>query len=88
MPKIISSTTLRNDYNGVSSWCHETTEPAFVTKNGAGDLAVMSMDAYEQLVSRIALYEKLAEGWRDVQEGRVRPAQEVLDDVKQKYGLA
>ena len=54
MPKIISSTSLRNEYNDVSAWCHESAEPAFVTRNGAGDLAVMSIDAYDDLLRRFA----------------------------------
>jgi hypothetical protein len=37
MPRVISSTELRNGYNDISTWCHHTNEPAFVTKNGAGD---------------------------------------------------
>ena len=43
MPKIISSSALRNGYNEVSDWCREHQEPVFVTKNGAGDLAVMDI---------------------------------------------
>lgn len=87
MPKIVSSTVLRNEYNDISSWCHQSSEVAFVTKNGNGDLAVMSVDAYDQMVGRLSLYEALLEGRRDVQEGRVRPAEEALVDIREKYGL-
>lgn len=87
MPKIVSSTVLRNEYNDISSWCHQSSEVAFVTKNGNGDLAVMSVDAYDQMVARLSLYESLLEGRRDAQEGRVRPAAEVLADLREKYGL-
>ena len=41
------STLLRNDYNAVSAMAHETGEPIYITKNGEGDLVVMSMEAYE-----------------------------------------
>lgn len=82
MPKIISSTSLRNEYNDVSSWCHESSEPAFVTKNGAGDLAVMSMSAYDELAARASLYDKLLEGRADVRAGRVRDAREVVSDLR------
>ena len=41
------STMLRNDYNAVSTLAHETGEPIYITKNGEGDLVVMSMEAYE-----------------------------------------
>ena len=82
MPKIISSTSLRNEYNDVSAWCQESAEPAFVTKNGAGDLAVMSIAAYDDLAARASLYDKLLQGRADVQQGRVRDAHEVVADLR------
>ena len=85
MPKIISSTSLRNEYNEVSSWCHESSEPAFVTKNGAGDLAVMSVDAYDDLSARASLYDKLLEGRADVQNGRVRDARDAIIDLRARF---
>ena len=41
MPKIRSSADLRNNYNEISTFCHDYAEPVFITKNGKGDLAVM-----------------------------------------------
>ena len=82
MPKIISSTSLRNEYGDVSAWCHESAEAAFVTKNGAGDLAVMSVDAYDELAARASLYDKLLEGRADVLAGRVRDAHDVIADLR------
>ena len=82
MPKIISSTSLRNEYNEVSTWCRETAEPAFVTRNGAGDLAVMSIDAYDDLSARASLYDKLLDGRADVQRGCVRDAREAIADLR------
>ena len=82
MPKIISSTSLRNEYNDVSAWCRESAEPAFVTRNGAGDLAVMSIDADDDLAARATLYDKLLEGRADVQRGHVRDAREAIADLR------
>ena len=48
MPNIRSSADLRNNYNDISSYCHAYNEPVFITKNGKGDLAVMSIEAYEE----------------------------------------
>ena len=52
MPNILSSTALRNEYNNVSSFCHLENEPVFITRNGQGDLAVMSMELYEEIVEK------------------------------------
>ena len=46
---IKSSTALRNDYSEISSLAHETGEPVYITKNGEGDLVVMSIDAFEDM---------------------------------------
>lgn len=46
---IKSSTALRTDYNEVSTLAHETQEPIFITKNGEGDLVVMSIGAFERM---------------------------------------
>ncbi len=87
MPKIISSTALRNGYAEVSAFCHETQDPVFVTRNGAGDLAVMSVEAYEQLTDRLDLYDRLEEGHRDAVEGRTHPARDGVRSLREKYGL-
>ena len=42
------SATLRNDYQGLSALAHQSDEPIYITKNGEGDLIVMSIDAYEK----------------------------------------
>ena len=62
MPRIQSSTDLRNNYNEISRFCHENREPVFITKNGQGDLAVMSMETFEILNGKLELYRLLDEG--------------------------
>lgn len=61
MPNIRPITDLRNNSNEISEFVKGTREPVFITKNGIGDMVVMSMDAYEKLQSKIELYSKLAE---------------------------
>lgn len=82
MPAIRSSADLRNSYNEISTFCHDYSEPVFITKNGKGDLAVMSIEAYEQLVGRCELYGLIHEGLEDVAAGRTRPFSEVMTDIK------
>lgn len=82
MPNIKSSTDLRNDYNNISTFCHESCEPVFITKNGQGDLAVMSIEAYEALSGKLELYHLLDEGRAAIKAGKKRPMQEVMRDIK------
>ena len=44
--QIKPSTVLRNDYGAISNMAHESCEPIYITKNGEGDLVVMSLDAF------------------------------------------
>ena len=78
MPNIRSSADLRNSYNEISTFCHEYAEPVFITKNGKGDLAVMSIEAYEQLAGRCELYGLLQEGMDDLSSGKTRPFSEAI----------
>ncbi|MBQ1469108.1 MAG: type II toxin-antitoxin system Phd/YefM family antitoxin [Solobacterium sp.] len=84
MPKIHSSADLRNNYNDISNFCHQYGEPVFITKNGKGDLAVLSIEAYEQLVGRFKLYDLLQTGLDDVSAGRTMPAEQVISDLKKR----
>lgn len=81
MPNIRPSSDLRNKYNEISAYCHQYGEPVYITKNGAGDLAVMSIEAYERLTARFELYALLEEGMADIRAGRVVDADEALDSI-------
>lgn len=55
------STSLRNEYNEISTYCKQNKQPVFLTKNGEGDLVVMSMEAYSYREEMLNLREKLLE---------------------------
>lgn len=56
---IKSSTSLRNEYGKISNLAHEKQEPIYITKNGEGDLVVMSIEAFEKREETIKLKAKL-----------------------------
>ena len=84
MPNIRSSADLRNSYNDISEFCHTYPEPVFITKNGKGDLAVMSIETYEQLIGRFELYGLIQEGLTDIQNGNTRPFSEAISDLRNR----
>ena len=84
MPTIKSSADLRNDYNGISTLCHSYREPVFITKNDKGDLAVMSIEAYEQLTARYELYASIDRGIQDINSGYTRSFSEAMADIKNR----
>lgn len=84
MPAIRPSSDLRNNYNEISQFCHKYKEPVYITKNGQGDLAVMSIEVYEKLVGKFELYKLIDEGINAVEENRVRPFKEALADIQRE----
>ena len=84
MPTIKSSADLRNNYNEISTFCHTYSEPVFITKNGKGDLAVMSIEAYEEMAGRYELYGQIKEGLNDITTGNTRPFNEAINDIRNK----
>ncbi len=82
MPTIKSSADLRNNYNDISNFCHTYSEPVFITKNGKGDLAVMSIETYEALTSRFELYGLIKEGLDDIEEGKTKSFSNAMSDIR------
>ena len=53
------SAALRNDYTNISNLAKETKEPIYITKNGEGDLVLMSIEAFERREQMLRLREKV-----------------------------
>jgi prevent-host-death family protein len=82
MPSIRPSSDLRNKYNEISEFCHENNEPVYITKNGKGDLAVMSIETFEFLAGKFELYKMLDKGLKDIKSNRVKGAADFFDDLE------
>ncbi len=86
MPRIIPIRDLK-DTAAISQMCSESPEPIYITKNGYGDMVIMSMKAYEEKMFMADVYFKLAEAEAEVREGKVSDAREGLRMLREKYGL-
>lgn len=86
MPQIIPIKELKNT-SAVSEMCHNTDEPVFITKNGYGDMVIMSIETYEQRMNREKMYRELEISERQISEGKVMDAQESIARLKAKYGI-
>lgn len=69
MPTIRPISDLRNNSNEISEFCRTSREPVFITKNGVGDMVVLSMEMYERQQAQLELYAKLAEAEAEVANG-------------------
>lgn len=86
MPHIRSSADLRNNYNEISTFCHDHGEPVFITKNGRGDLAVMSIETYEEMMNTFRTDIAIAEAEQELATGgELLDAREVLTGLRRKY---
>lgn len=81
MPVIRPSSDLRNKYNEISTICHQTQSPVYITKNGAGDLAIMSIELYEYLTDKFELYNELEKGINSLEKGESFSSDEVYDEL-------
>ncbi len=86
MPQIIPIRELKNT-NNISELCHSVDEPIFVTKNGYGELVIMSMDTYEKQFRELKMYYQLALSEKEIAAGETKDARVALNDLKVKYGL-
>ncbi|MBP2643550.1 MAG: Phd YefM [Firmicutes bacterium] len=85
MPEIRPITDLRNT-NEISELCHKRKEPIFITKNGYGDLVVMSMETYERQLALVGVYKNLAEAEKQIEDGMpLLEGEEVFKKLRRKY---
>lgn len=75
------------DTNKFSAFCAKQKEPVYVTKNGYGDLVVMSMDYYENVIENFVMRKKILAGIDDVKKGKVQDGEKAMQKLKKKYGF-
>lgn len=86
MPLIIPIKELK-DTNHISEMCRNSDEPIFITKNGFGEMVLMSMDAYDEMFKKLEIYKELAISEQQFAAGAYKDAKTALTDIRAKYGL-
>ena len=86
MPQIIPIKDLKN-MSEISDMCHKTDEPIYITKNGYGDMVIMSMESYENTMNKIAKYYDIEVSENQIESGKVKDARIALRETRAKYGV-
>ena len=86
MPQIIPLNDLKNA-SEISDMCHASDEPIYVTKNGYGDMVIMSMRVYESAMRQLAIYQDVEISEQQIETGNVKDARIALAKARKKYGL-
>lgn len=71
----------------IENLCTETKSPVFITKNGYGKLVVMDMETFERLMNNAFEARMINEGIEDLNAGNIKDGQQVVVDLKKKYGF-
>lgn len=69
MPSIRPISELRNSANEISDFCRQTREPVYITRNGTGDMVILSIEEFERQQALIDLYGKLAIAEQEISDG-------------------
>ena len=86
MPRIVPIRDLKNT-TATSTLCHEDDKPIFITKNGYGDMVLMSMETYEKHLFLANVYGKLEEAKQDMKNGRYSSVEDAISRIRKTHGL-
>ena len=86
MPRIIPIRELKNT-NNISELCRSTNEPIFVTKNGYGDMVIMSMAVYENTMRQLNMYRELELSEQQITKGKTKDARCSSTAMRERYGI-
>ena len=71
----------------ISEMCHEADGPIYITKNGYGDMVIMSMENYEAVMRQLAIYRDIEISEKQIENGQTKDARSALKEMRAKYGL-
>ena len=86
MPQIIPIKDLKNT-SEISDMCHKSDEPIYITKNGYGDMVIMSLEIYESVMRRHTIYRDIELSEQQIENGQIKDARTALTEMRKKYGL-
>lgn len=86
MPQIIPIKDLKNT-SEISDMCHKAEEPIYITKNGYGDMVIMSVENYEQTMRQLSMYRDIEISEQQIRKGRTKDARSSLSSMREKYEL-
>ena len=86
MPQIIPIKDLKNT-SEISDMCHKAEEPIYITKNGYGDMVIMSMEIYEATMRQISMYRDIEISEKQIEEGKIKDAEKALKEKREKYDI-
>lgn len=86
MPRIIPIKELKNT-SEISDLCHKTNEPIYVTKNGYGDMVIMSIENYESTLKKLEMYQDIVISEYQIDIGETKDAKLAVQEMRKKYGL-
>lgn len=86
MPQIIPIKELKKT-SEISEMCHKADGPIYITKNGYGDMVIMSIENYEAVMRQLAIYRDIEISEKQIENGQTKDARSALKEMRAKYGL-
>ena len=87
MPRIIPIKDLR-DTGRMSEMCNQSNEPIFITKNGYGDMVIMSITLYEKQMAQLEMRDSILEGKAQADSGNLINGPEAMEGIMNRHGIS
>lgn len=86
MLQIIPIRDLKNT-SEISKMCKESDEPIYITKNGYGDMVIMSLEVYKEKMFMLDVYDKLLAAEEEIKSGKTLDADSSIKSIREKYNV-